>query len=100
MHETDTDDEMLSQVPSAASVEAAAGARIEVAQLEKALGRLPEHYRTAVMLRDVYGMSIEEIAQETDISATAAKVRVHRGRKRLKEMMYPDEAGSPQRSSE
>ena len=100
MHETDTDDEMLTQLPSAASVEAAAGARIEVAELEKALGQLPEHYRTAVMLRDVYGMSIEEIARETEISATAAKVRVHRGRKRLKEMMYPDEAGSPQRSSE
>ncbi len=100
MHETDSDDEMLTQLPSAGSVEATAGARIEVGELEKALGQLPEHYRTAVVLRDVYGMSIEEIARETEISATAAKVRVHRGRKRLKEMMYPDEAGTPQRSSE
>jgi DNA-directed RNA polymerase specialized sigma24 family protein len=41
-------------------------------------------------LRDVYGLSIDEIAKQLKVSNTAAKVRVHRGRKRLKDMMFPD----------
>jgi DNA-directed RNA polymerase specialized sigma24 family protein len=33
-------------------------------------------------------MSIEEISERVGISKSAAKVRVHRGRKRVKEMMF------------
>jgi DNA-directed RNA polymerase specialized sigma24 family protein len=42
-----------------------------------------------VVLRDVYGLSIEEIARELKITETAAKVRVHRARKKLKETLHP-----------
>jgi RNA polymerase sigma-70 factor (ECF subfamily) len=55
--------------------------------VERALASVPSHYRSAVVLRDVYGFSIDEIARQLKISETAAKVRVHRGRKRLKELM-------------
>jgi RNA polymerase sigma-70 factor, ECF subfamily len=90
-HEQGAEDEVLARIPAAGSTETAAGARIDVRALEAALTRLPEHYRDAVVLRDVYGMSIAEIAKQLKISETAAKVRVHRGRKRLKEMMFqPD----------
>jgi RNA polymerase sigma factor (sigma-70 family) len=89
MHEADIEDEALSQMAGPGSVESAAGAKVEVAELERALQQLPEHYRVAVVLRDVYGMSIEEITKQLKISNTAAKVRVHRGRKRLKDMMFP-----------
>ncbi len=92
-HETESEDQVLAQMPSQSSVESAAGARIEVERLQRALGTLSESYRSAVVMRDVYGMSIEEIARAARISETAAKVHVHRGRKRLKELMYPDEAG-------
>jgi RNA polymerase sigma-70 factor (ECF subfamily) len=73
------------------STEATAGARIEVQAVERGLAVLPEHYRAAVVLRDVYGLSIEEIAKQLKISKTAAKVRVHRGRKKLKELVFPEE---------
>lgn len=86
--ETGAEDELLDQVASPGALEDAAAARLDVAELEKALARLPEHYRAAVVLRDVYGFNIAEIASQLDISETAAKVRVHRGRKRLKEMVY------------
>jgi RNA polymerase sigma-70 factor, ECF subfamily len=89
-HEAGIEDEALSELPSPGSVEATAGAKVEVAELEKALLRLPGHYREAVVLRDVYGLSIEEIATQLKVSNTAAKVRVHRGRKKLKDMMFPD----------
>src|ERR671918_662396 len=94
MHEADIEDEALSQMAGPDSVESTAGAKVEVAELEKALLRLPGHYRDAVVLRDVYGMSIEEIAKQLKISNTAAKVRVHRGRKRLKDIMFPDGASA------
>jgi len=91
-HEAGVQDEILTDMPASGSVEATAGARIEVQALEAALARLPEQHRTAVVLRDVYGMNIEEIATQLGISETAAKVRVHRARKKLKEMVF--EGGS------
>ena len=90
-HETGADDEAMARIPGPGSVEDAAGARVQVRDLERALQDLPELYRGAVVLRDVYEMSIEEIAEALKISETAAKVRVHRGRKKLKEMLYSEE---------
>lgn len=88
-HETD-DDEMLANVASSSSTEGSAGDRLEIASVERAMLQLSDVYRSAVVLRDVYGMSIEEVAERLDISQTAAKVRVHRGRKKLKELLYPE----------
>ena len=88
--ESGAGDEVLATVASLESTETTAGARVEVARLERALAGLPEHYRSAVVLRDVYGLTIEEIAKQLGISETAAKVRIHRGRKRLKEAMFPE----------
>lgn len=87
-HESRVDDEVLMQLPQSGSVESTAGARIEVRALEEALGRLPEQHRVPLVLRDVYEMSIEEVAQQLGISQTAAKVRVHRARKRLKALVF------------
>ena len=90
-HETGVGDELLGKMAATGSVEATAGAKIEVEALDKALQTLPEHYRAAVILRDVYGFNTEEIAKHLKISETAAKVRVHRGRKKLKEIVYGSE---------
>jgi RNA polymerase sigma-70 factor, ECF subfamily len=91
-HESEPADEVLAQIASSVSVEDTAGARVEVRLLEKALASLPEMYRDAVVLRDVYGLPIGEIARQMKISETAAKVRVHRGRKRLREMAFSEES--------
>lgn len=65
-----------------------AGATTELrAALAGALGRLPEKYRAVVVLKDVYGWPHEEISAELGISVTAAKVRLHRARQRLREML-------------
>lgn len=91
--ESQPDDEALARVPSPLTTEGVAGTRLELRSVEEALSRLPEHYRSAVVLRDIYGLSIEEIASQLKCSETAAKVRVHRGRKKLKELVYPGETG-------
>lgn len=55
--------------------------------LEVALRTLPISLRVPVVLKDVYGLSCEEIAEELEISEGAVKVRLHRGRRRLKDLL-------------
>ena len=88
-YEVGAEDELLSAMPAGGSVEGTAEVRHDVEELEHAIRALPDHYRSAVVLRDVYGLSIEEIATELKITETAAKVRVHRARKKLKETLHP-----------
>jgi len=58
-------------------------------ELVDALMLLPPKLRTVVVLRDIYDLSHDAIADELDISESAAKVRLHRARKRLRERLYP-----------
>jgi RNA polymerase sigma-70 factor (ECF subfamily) len=48
-----------------------------------------------VVLRDVYDLPHEAIAAELGITETAAKVRLHRARKKLRVRLFPlhDEVG-------
>lgn len=62
----------------------------ELALIGRALEELPEKIRSVVVLKDVYGLSHEAIAEELSISVAAAKVRLHRGRKRLQEAINED----------
>lgn len=61
-----------------------------------ALTKLPGILREVVVLRDVYDLKHNEIAEELGIKETTAKVRLHRARKQLKELVFLDtkEAGS------
>jgi len=70
--------------------EAAAGASFERSRLVAALAELPASLRAVVVLRDVYDLPHDAIASELGISRAAAKVRLHRGRRRLREALYPD----------
>ena len=65
-------------------------------RLVAALEVLPSKLRAVVVLRDVYELPHEAIAEELGISVTAAKVRLHRARHRLRGELFPelDEVGS------
>ena len=58
-------------------------------EVDRAISDLPPRLRAVVVLRDVYDLSHEAIAAELDISVTAAKVRLHRARRRLREELFP-----------
>ena len=58
-------------------------------QLQRSLLELPPKLRTVVVLRDVYDLPHEAIAAELGISVSAAKVRLHRARRKLREELYP-----------
>jgi RNA polymerase sigma-70 factor (ECF subfamily) len=65
--------------------EACASVSDEWALLAGALLRLPRRLREVVVLRDVYDLSHRSIAAEMGISEAAAKMRLQRARKRLRE---------------
>jgi RNA polymerase sigma-70 factor (ECF subfamily) len=58
-------------------------------RLTAELAELPPRLRAVVVLRDVYDLPHEAIATELGITVTAAKVRLHRARKRLRERLFP-----------
>ncbi len=58
-------------------------------RLDAAIMLLSPRLRSVVVLRDVYGLSHQDIAKELGISVAAAKVRLHRARLRLREELMP-----------
>lgn len=52
--------------------------------LERALGRLPEPFRAAVVLRDIEELSYGEIAEALQVPMGTVMSRIHRGRALLR----------------
>ena len=51
---------------------------------------LPEGLRVPLSLSALEGLSLQEIGEVMGLTAGAVKVRIHRGRKRLTELLGPD----------
>jgi len=59
------------------------------AAVQNALQEIPEVFRSAVILRDLEGLSYEEIAEVLECSAGTVKSRILRGRRALKDLLEP-----------
>ncbi len=55
--------------------------------LEAAIDKLPEKYRTVFMLREMEHLSMAEIAECLGLTVTATKIRLHRARAALKDIL-------------
>jgi RNA polymerase sigma-70 factor (ECF subfamily) len=55
--------------------------------IQKALLRLPEEFRVAVVLCDIQGFSYEEISNILQCSLGTVRSRIHRGRRQLREYL-------------
>lgn len=58
-------------------------------QLRQAIANLPETFRTTIVLREIEGLSYEEIAQITGVSLGTVKSRIARARQRLQLELQP-----------
>jgi RNA polymerase sigma-70 factor (ECF subfamily) len=59
------------------------------AKVEEELRNVPEPYRTAVVLRDIEGLSYEEMAEVLNVTLGTVKSRLMRGREALRQKLVP-----------
>src|SRR6201747_548569 len=63
-------------------------------QIRSALEELPGRQREVLLLRDVDGLSSEEVCEVLDISEGNQRVLLHRGRSRLRQVLEPGLGGA------
>ena len=82
------DEDALMQAASDVPDATAAMERTEVeAALHQAIAELPDERRIVVVLRDLEGLSYEEIAEALDLEVGTVRSRLHRARMDLKSKM-------------
>ena len=67
-------------------------AKQEARELEQALSALPGHYREAIELTKLHGLSGDEAAKVLSTTQSAVKLRVHRGYRLLRRTLEEAEA--------
>ncbi len=88
-HEELSPDEPVAEPRPEFDPEAVAEAGALRSRVTEALAELPPRLRSVVVLRDVYDLPHEAIANELGITEAAAKVRLHRARRKLRERLFP-----------
>jgi RNA polymerase sigma-70 factor, ECF subfamily len=63
------------------------GKRLELRDLERALAKLPEEQRSALLLVGMEGMRYEEVAAVLDVPVGTIRSRLSRGREALRQLM-------------
>ena len=66
------------------------GQRLELRDLERAIARLPEEQRSAILLVGLEGMRYEEVAAILDVPVGTVRSRLSRGREALRRLMGID----------
>jgi RNA polymerase sigma-70 factor (ECF subfamily) len=99
-HEELDDDTPLVDDQSGHDPEPQVNVSLELDRVASALAELPPRLRNVVVLRDIYDLPHEAIAAELGISEAAAKVRLHRARKRLRERLFPLRGEHPENEGE
>jgi RNA polymerase sigma-70 factor (ECF subfamily) len=74
--------------------DAVAETALDLAEVARAVDALAPKLRAVVVLRDIYGLTHEAIAEELGISLSAAKVRLHRARKQLRDAVFDEKRAS------
>jgi RNA polymerase sigma-70 factor (ECF subfamily) len=61
------------------------------ALVRRCIDRLPEAYRTVLLLRDIEDLDTDETAQVLGVTANAVKVRLHRARQALRSLIVNEQ---------
>jgi RNA polymerase sigma-70 factor (ECF subfamily) len=89
----DADLEMQDSMPTAE-------ANADAALLYAAIAKLPKKYREAIVMSEIVGLKLQEVAEIQGVSLSAVKSQVSRGRKKLAKLLgVADEPEADIRSS-
>lgn len=81
-------EEILAHLPGGDDVQARAQWREEVEAVHAALREMPEDLAEVVLLRDLQGWSLEEVASSLDLPLGTVKSRLHRARLEVAERVH------------
>lgn len=82
--------EQLAKGSQAPSPEAEAAREQLRSLMERAIGELPENFRTVFVLHEIEGLSVEDAAQALDIPTGTVKTRLMRARRKLQQSLAPE----------
>ena len=68
-------------------------ADLDAEQVARALGRLPDEQRMAIVLMDLAGLTAAEVADQLGCPRNTVLSRVHRGRRRLATLLSREDVG-------
>lgn len=91
--------QVQSTLPWRGSAEVELQKRHVQAQVRQAIDRLPESYRTVLLLRDIDEIDSTEAARLLGINEGALRVRLHRARQALRGLLEPLFVESPSESA-
>ena len=57
--------------------------------VRRAIDKLPENYRTILLLRDIEELDTEETAKQLGVTESVVKTRLHRARQALRGLLDP-----------
>ncbi len=78
-------DELVAHDDSLPSVEQAVERQQMSSCVQRFLGRLPDQYRSVLILADLEGLTAPEIGELLGLTLTTVKIRIHRARRLLKQ---------------
>ncbi|HYU80345.1 MAG TPA: sigma-70 family RNA polymerase sigma factor [Vicinamibacterales bacterium] len=59
------------------------------ALVRRCIDQLPDSYRTVLLMHDIEGISVDEVAAALDVSSNAVHIRLHRARQALRTLLDP-----------
>jgi RNA polymerase sigma-70 factor (ECF subfamily) len=74
--------------------DAAVARKERAAVVRRAIDRLPDSYRSVLLLRDIEELSTDETARALDLTPNAVKIRLHRARLALRALIAPHFQGA------
>lgn len=89
------DEETINEIPSDFRTDMDA----EIYLLHQAIAKLPDAQKESIILFEITGFSIKEIAALHQVSASAVKKRLERGRKKLAQLLTDDTVFSLKKNS-
>ncbi|ARU60402.1 RNA polymerase sigma factor SigW [Tumebacillus avium] len=82
--------DMYSRLKSPGDTPEQAAVRNEARQeVQDAIEALPDNYRTAVILKYLHDLSLQEISEILEVPVSTVKTRIHRGREALRAGLRP-----------